>query len=174
MFKKIIILMGIFSLFGMIYGETIDIGNLEVSNFSHPSYPNVISFKLNNLNGSSYMLNFTHYGNINWTITKSILLYLNGRAIYTFKKDNCGWGWDKKTTLITISKSYLKIENNELKLVPDGQIKKSTYYKLNDITMVIKTTTTTTSTTKAPIPTPAIIISILAVVLIILKNRENL
>ncbi|AEH06826.1 hypothetical protein [Methanothermococcus okinawensis] len=174
MFKKIIILIVVFSLLGMVYGETINIGDLEVKN-SSPS--DNLTFKLN-LNGNKYMLKFTHYGNINWTITPSITLYLNNHDISTFDKNNSGLGWNKKSKSIVVDKSNFNIGNNTLKLESNGPIKKYTYYKLKDIILIVNNTNTSTnstssntSTAKAPIPTPAIVIGVLTMIFIMFKYK---
>jgi hypothetical protein len=166
MFKKIItIVLGIFSLFGMIYGETIDIGDLTIS---HSHNETTKSFTLHKIENQKYILKFQHYGIKTKNIT--IYLYLNNNHIFTIDDGNSHRNNIKPYPNITLDVSSIVVDGNNnisLKLANGNLGGGSWGYKINDAILV------SSSTAKAPIPTPALLVSILAITAIILKNKNN-
>lgn len=164
MLKKIIILMGIFSLFGMVYGEIINIGDLTISESNKETTK---TFTLNKIENQKYILKFQHYGVKTKNIT--IYLYLNNNHIFTIDDNNSHHNNVKPYSNITLDISSVVVDGNNnisLKLV-DGNLGSGSWgYKINDAVI------TTPTAVKTPIPTSAIVLSILAVFFIVSNEKK--
>ncbi|ENN96587.1 hypothetical protein J422_01455 [Methanocaldococcus villosus KIN24-T80] len=160
MLKKMIILVGILLLISAIYGEALNLGSLNVTKKQKMKN---ISFTINKVKNQKYTLNFIHYGNINENM--KVYLYLNDNLIYTIGDSNDGSGHYKKRKSLDITK-YLNDGSNILKLEGENlnTANYSVYYKLENITI-------STPTTKTPIPLGAVILTLIAIPLIILRKK---
>jgi len=171
MFKKIIILVGIFSLFGMIYGETITIGGyLKLTKtVSCDNYTFPLSIDSSE---DKYLLKFTHYGTATFNANSTkIYLYLNGHLIYSIDDTNNKAPSHEGYVNIPVDKSYFEIhEDNILQL--NGPVNNG-YYVVRDFELTYNNTSTAFTTMNVPPPTPSIIFSILLITILILRNKIN-
>ena len=170
MFKKIMFLMLlIFSLFGMVYGETIDIGG-DLRLTKTVPYDNY-TFPLNiDSSEDKYLLRFTHYGAATFNTTTKIYLYLNGHLIYTIDDTNNKAPYYKGYVSVPVDKSYFEIHGDNI-LQLNGSIDNS-YYVVKDFELTYNSTSTASTPMKVPPPIPALILSILLITILILRNKN--
>jgi len=169
MFKKIMFLMLIFSLFGMVYGETITIGGylkltktVSCDNYTFPLDIDSSEDK--------YLLRFTHYGAATFNTTTKIYLYLNGHLIYTIDDTNNKAPYYKGYVSVPVDKSYFEIHGDNI-LQLNGSIDNS-YYVVKDFELTYNSTSTASTPMKVPPPIPALILSILLITILILRNKN--